>query len=131
MYREVLGGHILLVYSWIEELFILTIPAFEGLHDDNIICSYKMPVATQRKLFKAENEGSGEREQTIAIVTRPATAGSRPEKTVAGSYSCHRLRSYCCDCSLLSSQLLYMIHQYNHICCILGNTSKTCPYQMY
>ena len=34
MYGEFLGGHILLVYSWIEALFILTIPAFEGLHDD-------------------------------------------------------------------------------------------------
>ena len=29
-----LGGHILLVYSWIEAHFILKILAFEGLHDD-------------------------------------------------------------------------------------------------
>ena len=34
MYDEILGGHISLVCSWIEALFILTIPAFEGLHDD-------------------------------------------------------------------------------------------------
>ena len=35
MYGEFLGGHILLVYSWIEALFILTIriPAFKGLHN--------------------------------------------------------------------------------------------------
>ena len=32
-----MGGHILLVYSWIEALFILKIPAFEGLYDDIII----------------------------------------------------------------------------------------------
>ena len=31
---KLLGGHISLVYSWIEALFILAIPAFEGLHDD-------------------------------------------------------------------------------------------------
>ena len=30
----ILGGHTLLVYNWIKALFILTIPAFEGLHDD-------------------------------------------------------------------------------------------------
>ena len=29
-----LGGHILLVYSWIEVLCILKIPVFEGLHND-------------------------------------------------------------------------------------------------
>ena len=29
-----LEGHMSLVYSWIEALFILMIPAFEGLHDD-------------------------------------------------------------------------------------------------
>ena len=34
MYGEFLGGHISLVYSWIEALFILAIPAFKGLHDD-------------------------------------------------------------------------------------------------
>ena len=28
-----LGGHISLVYSWIEALFTLTILAFEGLHE--------------------------------------------------------------------------------------------------
>ena len=34
MYGEFFGGHISLVYSWIEALFILEIPAFKGLHDD-------------------------------------------------------------------------------------------------
>ena len=34
MYWEFLGGNILLVYGWIEVLFILMIPGFEGLHDD-------------------------------------------------------------------------------------------------
>ena len=29
-----LGGHISLICSWIEALFTLTIPVFEGLHDD-------------------------------------------------------------------------------------------------
>ena len=60
MYGEFLGGHILLVYSWIEALF-LAIPAFEGLHNDIyfVVTRY-----IQRKLFK-ENEGSDEREQTI------------------------------------------------------------------
>ena len=31
---KILGGHISLVYSWIEVLFILTIWAFEELYDD-------------------------------------------------------------------------------------------------
>ena len=38
-----LQGHTLLVYSWMKAPFILTIPAFEGLHDNNYTtCSYKM-----------------------------------------------------------------------------------------
>ena len=40
-----LGGHILLVFSWIKVLFI-TILEFEGLHGDTyIICSYKIYTA--------------------------------------------------------------------------------------
>ena len=53
-----LGGHISLVYSWIEALFILTIQAFEGLHDD---IQFVVKRCTQHKLLK----GSGEREQSI------------------------------------------------------------------
>ena len=34
----ILGGHILLVYCWIEVLFISTIQAFEGLYDDTVYC---------------------------------------------------------------------------------------------
>ena len=37
-----LGDHILLVSMWIEAFFTLTIPEFEGLHTDILICSYKM-----------------------------------------------------------------------------------------
>ena len=38
-----LQGHTLLVYSWMKAPFILTILAFEGLHDNNYTtCSYKM-----------------------------------------------------------------------------------------
>ena len=57
MYGEFLGGHILLVYCWIELLFILIILAFEGYQDYiRVIYSYKMYTmkVTQR------NKGSGE-----------------------------------------------------------------------
>ena len=33
MYEKIIG-HVLLIYSWIEGLFILTIQAFEGFHND-------------------------------------------------------------------------------------------------
>ena len=61
MYGEIFGGHILLVYSWVEVLFTLTIPAFEGLLK-GFTMIYNL--CTQQKLFK-QNEGSGEREQSI------------------------------------------------------------------
>ena len=61
---KVMRGHALLVYGWIEMLFILMIPAcgHEGLHDD---ISFVVTRCTQQKLFM-ENKGSGGREQTIA-----------------------------------------------------------------
>ena len=34
MYGEIFGRSYLPCLQWIEALFILTIPAFEGLHDD-------------------------------------------------------------------------------------------------
>ena len=55
---KVMRGHALLVYGWIEMLFILMIPACEGLHDD---ISFVVTRCTQQKLFM-ENEGLGERE---------------------------------------------------------------------
>ena len=57
--RKFLGGDILLVYSWIKVLLMIT--GFEGFHDGYIIYSHMMYT---RKLFK-ENKGSGECEQTI------------------------------------------------------------------
>ena len=62
MYGKLLDGHISLVYSWIEALFILTIPAFEGLHNDIFVVTR----CIQHKLFK-ENKSSGERKQTSYI----------------------------------------------------------------
>ena len=48
-----LGGHILLAYSRIEAIFILTILVFEGFHDEIYFVATR---CTQQKLFK-ENEG--------------------------------------------------------------------------
>ena len=63
MYGDILGGRISLVCSWIEALFTLTIPAFEGLHDDIQFVAIR---CTPQKLFK-ENKGSGERKQSIVL----------------------------------------------------------------
>ena len=65
MYGEILGGHILLVCSWIEELFTLMILTFVKLHND---IQFVVTRCTQQKLFW-ENLGSDEHKQSIASYT--------------------------------------------------------------